>query len=104
SAEHRYPGVVLEPDVLEENVALDMIQWTPALVLIALGRQREELPDAVQSGERLTDLRRDGSDLYDWRGHHAGEDRIHQEITDGHLLGEKGPPSDQDHQDGHNPD
>ena len=98
AAQDGLAGGVFEPDLLERHVAANAIEGLPPGVLVRLGRHVEDLANAIESGERLGELRADRRDRDERRGHQADEEDVHDQVAQRHLAGDDRAPAEEDHQ------
>ena len=99
SLEHRHAFLVLEPHVLERNVAANSGKPWLVTIFLILGGHRSDFPYAVEPGERFGDLRSDGRDLNQRRHHDTGQHEVQDKITDGHHTRQHGSAPHQNHDD-----
>ena len=84
--ENRDTRLVLKAHIFKSDLALDLTERFTGLILIAFGAHALDLPDAVQPGKRLRDLGTDLGDRDQWKRDQAGEEDVHDEITERHRA------------------
>jgi hypothetical protein len=85
--------------VVESHVAGDARAGLSASVLLLLGRDVAQLPDAVEAGEDLAELGGGLRDPNEGGDEEADEEDVHDEASEGHRAGEDLPASEE-HEDG----
>ena len=97
--EHRHAGVVLEPDVVELDVAAEIGERRARGVLRVFARRIEDFVNPVEPRERLGDLRADRGDLHDGHGEQTGKEDVGEQVSERHRVVHDRPPADDDHDD-----
>ncbi len=80
------PASYSKPTSLENHFSVDRPERCLAAVLFVLGRHLEKLANPVEAGESFADLRADGRDLHDRRGHQPGQDEVEDEVAERHRA------------------
>ena len=83
--QHRHTRVVLEPHIVEHQLAADVRQRLLRRVFIVFGSHLADFADAIQAGERFGQLRADRGELDHRHRHQGGEGEIGDQIADRHL-------------------
>ena len=82
--EHGHARVVLEPHVLELDLAAQFVDCLAGGVLGVLTGRVQNLVDAIEARERLGDLRPDRRDLHDRHRQQRREEQVLEEVAERH--------------------